>query len=683
MMKTIRQWIPAAILSCSLVFYACSSIENPVTDDSGTPSEIPSAVDNGVWPIHEDYVDNAIRPGDDFFMHRIGSWWAATTLDDTPSNPSRLGFISEVERLLDQQLPDSPSAATMLSHLNSLNMTSANTTAFFQKAWEDCDYEGAYTEALAENSTEPLWKCLGRMMAQGSPVPFIFEPISVGGKVALLLWIMESSYPYKEPTSLRTRRHNADFYRSLTPLVEGSGTRAVDGSKWPQLVTMLNEAGIDPALVYVPTEYPQYYSSMTKEEQEPYQKTMDFIMKYCSYDVDSLANMIVNYGQGELALISSEENFQANRQDFKKKYDTDLTKNDVLYFYSSTYLSYELSYLVGKKFVTDAFRQDGVAKCKAIISVFADRLKANKWLSEEGKQAALEKLNAININVGCPEKWITEAIPDLSQSNSALEDAYLLRKAAFNYHKNMVGKSIKDMSFHAIIAPNSDSPLTILNAFYNQNFNSINIYPWWLMKPCYDLSYNQAFNYAIMIVVGHEITHGFDNIGYKFNKDGDPISIFTNPADEANFTQLGKKLVDRFNELEVLPKEMPGVMSKGELCLAENIADLGGFEIVFEAYARYLQEQGFTGDELLKQQQYFFYAYVEHNRSKYGPNLVNLVQNGRPATKLLPEMKPDPHSLDRERVNGIVRNVDIWYDLFDIKQGDALYLAPADRVHIW
>ena len=128
--------------------------------------------------------------------------------------------------------------------------------------------------------------------------------------------------------------------------------------------------------------------------------------------------------------------------------------------------------------------------------------------------------------------------------------------------------------------------------------------------------------------------------------------------------------------------EMPGVMSKGELCLTENIADLGGFEIGFDAYTRYLQQQGFTGDELVKQQ-HFFYAYTNQNRAKYGPNYARVMQNGLPATNTSPAMKPDTHSLYRERVNGVVRNVDSWYDLFDIKQGDALYLAPADRVHIW
>lgn len=675
MMQIIRQWIPAAILSCSLLFSACTTTDNPLPDDPATPS-------NGVWPINEEYVDKSIRPGDDFFMHRVGLWWAATAVDDNPSQPGYVGFTSDLNALLEEERPASPAASMMTVHLNLLDLTSEITAAFYDKAWVDCGYMAACEEAKLTNSTLPLWKCLGRMMAQGAPVPFIFEPVSVGGKVGLLLWFLESAYPYKAAGFRAHRRHDADFYRSLTPLVGGAGTRAVSGDKWPQVVAMLNEAGIDPSLVYMPTEYP-HYPSMNAEDQKAYQKSMDFINEYCGYDVETLANKMVSFGHDEAQIVSSEANFQAHQQAFKKQFGTDLTKNDILYYYSSNYMSYELSYLVGKKFVTDAFRQDGVAKCKALISVFADRIKANKWLSEEGKQAALEKLSAININVGCPETWITEAIPDLSQSSSALEDAYLLRKAALNYHKYLAGKAVKDVSFHTIIGPNSDSPLTILNAYYNPNFNSINIYPWWLMKPCYDSSYDQAVNYAIMIVVAHEITHGFDSSGYKFNKDGDPVSIFTNPVDEANFTQLGKKLAARFNELEVLPKELPGVMSKGDYCLGENIADLGGFEIAFEAYTRYLQEQGVTGDDLTYHQQCFFYASVEQYRAKYGPNYVKLMQEGRPATDLMPEIKPDIHSLDRERVNGVMRNVDIWYDLFGVQQGDALYLAPADRVHIW
>lgn len=292
-------------------------------------------------------MDNSVRPGDDFYMHRIGSWWANTPLIDFRILPKILGYTTDAEEWVDKIKPASPSAKKLEAHLDNLDAQSQQAASFLESTWTACGFAEARDEAEAKGSTEPLWKCFG-----------------------------------------------------------------------------------------------------------------------------------------------------------------------------------------------------------------------------------------------------------MSNSKSALEDAYLLRKAAFNYSKSLVGKPLKDASFHLIISPDSDAPLSEFNAFYVTNLNSINIYPWWLMKPIYDPAYNQAFNYAVMTVVGHEITHGFDSDGYKFNKDGDPISIFTNPADEAKFVELGKKLAASYNELEVLPTEMPGEMSRGDFCLAENIADLGGFEIGFEAYTRYLQEQGFTGDEL-------------------------------------------------------------------------------------
>ena len=682
MMKMYREWLPATILFCSLVFCACASDDDPIADTPITPAPTPSAVDNGVWPIKESYVDNSIRPGDDFFMHRVGSWWATTAVDDNLLLPKTKGYLDDLDNEIKKVLPVSPSAKQLENHLADLDKQSRVSQDFLAKTWTECGYVEAYNEAVAQGSTEPLWKCLGRMMAKGAAVPFVFEKFCTGGKVALVLSMRGSSFPNKTVYSLRRLLKNADFCRSLVPLVGGAATRAVDADKWPHLVTMLKAAGIDPSTVYLPADDPRI-SSASEEDRQDLQKKTELIKEYCDYDVTKLAKSISTFGEGEWAPLYSEEQFQTYQESFKNEYGYEMTKDDVLAYYKDNYLQYEISYLVGKKFVTDAFRQEGVEKCKAVVNVFADRIRANAWLSEEGKRGALEKLNNININVGCPETWITEAIPDLSQSTSALEDAYLMRKAAFNYYKHLAGKSLKDVSFHLLLEPSTEDPLSELNAFYAWNYNSINIYPWWLMKPSYDPSYNQAVNYAVFTIVGHEITHGFDSNGYKFNKDGDPISIFTNPADEAKFIELGNKLVNRFDELEVLPNEMPGVKSKGELCLTENIADLGGFEIGFDAYTRYLQEHGFTGDELVKQQQRFYYAYTEQNRVKYGPNYVKLMQEGREATAYTQAVNPDEHSLFRERVNGIVRNVDSWYSLFNIKEGDKLYLAPANRVHIW
>ena len=388
-----------------------------------------------------------------------------------------------------------------------------------------------------------------------------------------------------------------------------------------------------------------------------------------------LIQALQTYAYGETA-IESMEGYKRAEAECAQKYIPFSVTNISLFYYQK-YMKYEVSHDVGEKFVTPEMRQAGIDHCKTLISVFADRIKASTWLSDEGKKAALEKLDNMIINVDCPEQWITEAIPDLSKSQSAVEDVFLLRKAAFNFAKYVAGKPLKDVSFHMLLSPSTEHELSELNAFYMPTNNSINIFPWWFKAPLYDTEQNQALNYAFLFrTVGHEITHGFDSDGCRYNKWGDLADLFANPADKAAFDQLSKKLIDRFNELDIMV--IPGEKSRGAFCLSENIADLGGMEIAFDAYTRYLEKSGFTGEEKARQQAHYFIAYAEYYRQKYGPNFAEMILYGN-----LLNNKPDSHSLSRERVNGIVRHVDAWYDLFGVKPGDKLYLAPADRVHIW
>ena len=109
-MKNFRELLTAATLFCSLVFCACASIDDPVADPTVTPAPTPSAVDNGVWPVNESYVDNSVRPGDDFFMYRIGTWWANTTVNDNRLDPKMAGYFTDAEIYVEQKKPSSPSA---------------------------------------------------------------------------------------------------------------------------------------------------------------------------------------------------------------------------------------------------------------------------------------------------------------------------------------------------------------------------------------------------------------------------------------------------------------------------------------------------------------------------------------------------------------------------------------------
>ena len=315
-------------------------------------------------------------------------------------------------------------------------------------------------------------------------------------------------------------------YQWMMAAILFCGTRSVNGEQWPQLVIMLQEAGIDPSWVYVPSDILDLPHAKTMDE-EAQQKLRDItkgIRELCEAPVDTLVKRVNEVSTSEWEPLSSEAQYQAYKKSYEEEYKKNMSKDDFIFFYKNHFLQYEISRLTGQKFVTDEMRQVGMEMCNTVISVFADRIKANTWLSEEGKKGVLEKLYAININVGCPKEWISEAIPDLSQSGSAVEDAYLMRKAALNFDKYVMGKSIKDVSFHMILSPDTENPLTEMNAFYAPNHNSINIYPWWLMKPCYDPSYNQAVNYAIMTVIAFIVMHDAMNVRYETGKQSQVLN---------------------------------------------------------------------------------------------------------------------------------------------------------------
>lgn len=680
-MKKMNLWMPAAILYCSLVMNSCVD-EQSMPDNPVPVPEQASAVDNGKWTIDENNVDNSVKPGDDFFMHRNGSWWAATAINDGAEPPQTAGFMSTLEADVARLTESYSKSATVLSgHMEALfdeeqePVMAANALLYASQVYTDCGYSQACQEAKAQNDATPIWKAMGRLMAKGAPIPFTFQSHSYEGKTILFLIMNESALPFERMSLLPDDlRSDGQFVKALVPLAPKAGTRGFDDSKWPHLAAMVSEAGIDPADVYLWADRSAYYNQNPKT-LEWINNNAENIKAMNDSSPADLEKKLQDYASGE-SLLYSLENLQYVL-DYYRGQNIDFGIDNIYAYYFKKYMQYEISYNVGVTFVTPEMRQAGIERCKELIDVFADRIKANSWLSNEGKKAALEKLDNMIINVGCPEKWITEAIPDLSQSQSLVEDAFLLRKAAFNFMKYVAGKPTKETTFHILISPNSDSPLTDMNAYYTPTTNAINIYPWWIMAPLYDPTQNQAINYAYLIITAHEITHGFDNEGCKYNKYGDYADLFTNPADKAAFEQLSKRLVDRFNELDIMV--IPGEKSHGEFCLAENIADLGGVEIAFDAYTRYLEKNGFKGEEMARQQGYFFCAFAELYREKYGPNQAKNLLFGNSALGI----QPDIHSLYRERINGTLRNVDAWYDLFDIKPGDKLYLAPADRVHIW
>ena len=342
------------------------------------------------------------------------------------------------------------------------------------------------------------------------------------------------------------------------------------------------------------------------------------------------------------------------------------------------YLPYLRSKMVADQLVPKGLKEEYLKYCKEVKDVFAQRIKDNDWLSDASKKNALEKLDAMVFNVAYPDKWYTEGLADFSKSQSLLEDIYTIRKAHLNLMKTLLGKSREEASFTVTIT-DSNASLAVQNAFYNANLNSMNMLPGYILPPFFDPNQSLAINYECFGTMGHEITHGFDILGSRFDKYGTITAdgIWASPADKAEFDRRTELLVKQYESYDVLPDEMPGVKANGKATTSEDIADLGGLEIAYQAFLNRLKADGYSGDELKLMKQRFFLATGEEWRMKYDAAYVNYLAFGKGNPNGI-----DGHSMNKERVNGVVANMDGWYDAFDIT-GGALYRKPADRIRIW
>ena len=213
--------------------------------------------------------------------------------------------------------------------------------------------------------------------------------------------------------------------------------------------------------------------------------------------------------------------------------------------------------------------------------------------------------------------------------------------------------------------------LTGDNAFYEPVDNSMNILPIYLQEPYYSKDYSDAFNYSsFSSTIGHEITHALDVQGSKYDAVGNNRNWWT-VADKMEFNARQQKLVNCFNLLEIMPDELPNEYADGVKTLGENTADLGGLLVGWQAYIEILEREGYNREEMTKQERKFFQAYAEQWRAKYIPQYAKILK------------EKDEHSLPRERVNGTMMNIDRWYELYDVKFGNNLYLTPDTRARIW
>ena len=322
---------------------------------------------------------------------------------------------------------------------------------------------------------------------------------------------------------------------------------------------------------------------------------------------------------------------------------------------------------VGQMYVAKYFPEQNKARMLALVKnlqkALGIRIENLTWMSRETKDKALEKLNAMTIKIGYPDEWRDYSKLEINAADTYYANLQRAAKFEQEYSLSFLGKPVDKKKWYM-------TPQTV-NAYYNPSSNEICFPAGILQYPFFDMSADDAFNYgAIGVVIGHEMTHGFDDQGCHFDKDGNMINWWTD-EDKKAFDARTKVMEEYFNGIEVAP----GVHANGAFTLGENIADHGGLQIAYLAFT--LNEAAKAENERLRPRdgftpaQRFFLAYA------------NVWANNIRPEEILQRTKSDPHSLGRWRVNGALPHINAWYEAWNVTPGSPMYIAPEKRVSIW
>lgn len=319
---------------------------------------------------------------------------------------------------------------------------------------------------------------------------------------------------------------------------------------------------------------------------------------------------------------------------------------------------------VGKMYVEKYFpassKERMIQLVRNLQKSLGERIKEQKWMSKETQEKALEKLNTFYVKIGYPDTWMDYSGLTIDPSKSYFEN--LCQASAFitdYYIQKDVNKPVDRTRWQM-------TPQTI-NAYYNPTTNEICFPAGILQPPFFNPEADDAANYgAIGVVIGHEMTHGFDDQGSQFDKDGNLKNWWTE-ANRKNFEARTKVMADFFSKIEVLP----GLYANGQLTLGENIADHGGLNIAFQAFKEATAANPLPEKDGFTPEQRFFLAYAKV-----------WIDNIRDE-EIRNRTKNDPHSLGRWRVNGALPHIDAWYKAFNIGKKDPLYVPAKQRVDVW
>lgn len=619
--KFLKSFYALLLLVAGMSFAACS--EEPI-DGPGS---------NG----NEDVT--ASKPGDDFYMYVNGAW-----------HNSLPGQIKSSEGwLFDASASVEEKASELLEE-----MVEYNTIIESYKRTKSGEMEAnvAYADSIYENLSERI-----EAAEDKAALGHIVGECIKKGYVDMMLKLY-TSYPKNGDKVCFTLCPDM----VMTQIVNGGGEEEEEEArKHGKHLSMGGE---------------KYFSKTRAAGDDDF---MSYVVEGLGYDPDQFLmedSLVTVYNEMNMAPL------EMLKEIVKKALETELyvycgddlaqkiTENavastgQILEKQLPSLLSYPLSYYFCEKYVDDKVKAEYTEYAETMREVFAKRIEANEWLSDPTKQKALEKLNSMKFFIGEPDSWDMEALPKL-RGELLLDDILETKQTRIRAIESLLGKDKRNESMTASILLFEGMPTYVYNAGHLFPANSMLMLPAFMMEPEYTSDMDAAKKYAMFYVIGHEMTHGFDLKGSTRDANGN-LNNWWEPADREKFEALNDELIQQISTFEIAP----GIKANGNNTITEDVADLGGLNIALDALNEYLKDNGATEEEIKEAQKTFFEYHAMRYRAEYTPLQFQF-------------MLGDVHSVNMVRVNGMVQHMDSWYELYNVQEGDALYLPADKRIKIW
>lgn len=661
-------------------------------------AQAPATAQGAVHGVNKADMDMSVRPGDDFYQYAGGGWLKANPMKPEYSSYGVFNDLAETNRKQIRELFENlskekhafGSVGQKVADLYNMAMDSVRLNkegaAPLQKDLDKVKAFSKKADFTAFIADQHLYK--------GNPFFGIGVDTDLKNSDLNVMWLSAgtSGLPdrdYYLNTDADSKKKQEAYRAYLSKIFQLSGYKKKEAEKAAKVIYNIEyqfaEAKMSRAEArdynklyniytidmlqkdYPAIQWAKYFELMGVKDVKQVILTEPKVMAVAQKLMSTLSEQDIKYYVAGLIIKSStsvlSDDFVNANFDFYGRLLNGQKEQKARWKRALGFPNSLLGEAVGELYVSKYFAGESKAKMLKLIDnlrkALATRIANLTWMNDTTKINALVKLNSFTVKVGYPDKWRDYSKLTIDPAKSLYDNVAAATYVETLRNLEKFGKPVDKSEWGM-------TPQTV-NAYYNPTTNEICFPAAILQAPFFDVNADDATNYgAIGVVIGHEMTHGFDDQGRNFNADGNMVDWWT-AGDSKRFTAAAEKLATQFDQITVVGD----LKANGHLTLGENIADQGGLRISYDAFKTTQQFQEGKEIDGFTPAQRFYLSYgriwAEHMTEE----------------AIYQQTKSDPHSIGRNRVNATLRNIDTWYDAFGVKEGDKMWLAPAERAIVW